>query len=123
MLSSVTRITPGVGHRLESNAVFVDEGACFYRGWLPVSSLFHHKRAGAYAKQHSSLQGAQIEAMQYSNGDPKKALANPAAWFMEERAPQPDPAHAQRIIGITDAGDQGLIALAACQAYAREVSR
>ena len=33
-----------------------------------------------------------------------------------------DPAHAQRIIGITDAGDQGLIALAACQAYAREVS-
>ena len=28
-----------------------------------------------------------------------------------------DPAHAQRIIGITDAGDQGLIALAACQAY------
>ncbi|MGH8425820.1 MAG: lysis protein [Pseudomonas fluorescens] len=35
---------------------------------------------------------------------------------------QLDPAHAQRIIGITDAGDQGLIALAACQAYAREVS-
>jgi len=35
---------------------------------------------------------------------------------------QLDPAHAQRIIGITDAGDQGLIALAACQAYATEVS-
>ncbi|MGF6220962.1 lysis protein [Pseudomonas sp. YL-218 TE3947] len=35
---------------------------------------------------------------------------------------QLDPAHAQRIISITDAGDQGLIALAACQAYAREVS-
>ena len=34
-----------------------------------------------------------------------------------------DPAHAQRIIGITDAGDQGLIALAACQAYVREVNR
>ncbi|MGF6317565.1 lysis protein [Pseudomonas frederiksbergensis] len=33
-----------------------------------------------------------------------------------------DPAHAQRIIGITDAGDQGLIALAACQAYAKDVS-
>ncbi|MNP57226.1 Bacteriophage lysis protein [compost metagenome] len=30
-----------------------------------------------------------------------------------------DPAHAQRIIGITDAGDQGLIALAACQAHVR----
>ena len=35
---------------------------------------------------------------------------------------QLDPAHAQRIIGITDAGDQGLIALAGCQAYAKEVS-
>lgn len=35
---------------------------------------------------------------------------------------QLDPAHAQRIIGITDVGDQGLIALAACQAYANEVS-
>ena len=33
-----------------------------------------------------------------------------------------DPAHAQRIIGITDTGDRGLIALAACQAYAKEVS-
>ena len=33
-----------------------------------------------------------------------------------------DPAHAQRIIGITDAGYQGLIALRACQAYAKEVS-
>jgi hypothetical protein len=33
-----------------------------------------------------------------------------------------DPAHAQRVIGITNAGDQGLIALAACQAYAKEVS-
>ena len=35
---------------------------------------------------------------------------------------QLDPAHAQRIIGITDAGDQGLIALAACQAYVRDVT-
>ena len=36
---------------------------------------------------------------------------------------QLDPAHAQRIIGITSVGDQGLIALAACQAYASEISR
>ena len=35
---------------------------------------------------------------------------------------QLDPAHAQRILGITGDGDQGLIALAACQAYAKEVS-
>ncbi|QVW25378.1 lysis system i-spanin subunit Rz [Pseudomonas hormoni] len=36
------------------------------------------------------------------------------------RAPL-DPAHAQRIVAITDAGDQGLIALKACQAYIREI--
>ena len=35
---------------------------------------------------------------------------------------QLDPAHAQRIIGITGDGDQGLIALQACQAYIRELS-
>ncbi|MBS4090807.1 lysis system i-spanin subunit Rz [Pseudomonas rustica] len=34
-----------------------------------------------------------------------------------------DPAHAQRIIAITDKGDRGLIALQACQAYVREVAR
>ncbi len=34
-----------------------------------------------------------------------------------------DPAHAQRIVAITDAGDQGLIALAACQAYVRELHK
>lgn len=35
---------------------------------------------------------------------------------------QLDPAHAQRIVAITGDGDQGLIALAACQAYAKDVS-
>ncbi|WP_414885529.1 lysis protein [Pseudomonas chlororaphis] len=34
-----------------------------------------------------------------------------------------DPAHAQRIVGITDDGDQGLIALQACQAYVRALTR
>ncbi|MBK5416348.1 lysis system i-spanin subunit Rz [Pseudomonas sp. TH31] len=34
-----------------------------------------------------------------------------------------DPAHAQRVIAITDAGDQGLIALQACQAYVRALVR
>ena len=33
-----------------------------------------------------------------------------------------DPAHAQRILAITGDGDQGLIALRACQAYVRAVA-
>lgn len=36
---------------------------------------------------------------------------------------QLDPAHAQRIIAITDEGDRGLIALQACQAYVREITK
>ncbi|NMX94302.1 MULTISPECIES: lysis system i-spanin subunit Rz [unclassified Pseudomonas] len=38
------------------------------------------------------------------------------------RRAQLDPAHAQRIVAITDAGDQGLIALRACQAYVRAIA-
>ena len=34
-----------------------------------------------------------------------------------------DTAHARRIISITDHGDQGLIALKACQAYVRAIAR
>nr|WP_115087845.1 lysis system i-spanin subunit Rz [Pseudomonas wadenswilerensis] len=34
-----------------------------------------------------------------------------------------DPAAAQRIVAITDTGDQGLIALRACQAYVRDIGR
>ncbi|MFJ2480662.1 lysis protein [Pseudomonas sp. NPDC087598] len=33
-----------------------------------------------------------------------------------------DPAHAQRIIAITNQGDRGLIALQACQTYAKSIS-
>jgi len=34
-----------------------------------------------------------------------------------------DPAHAQRIIDITDTGDRGLIALQACQAYLKALTQ
>ena len=34
-----------------------------------------------------------------------------------------DPAHAQRIVAITDEGDRGLIALKACQAYVSQLTR
>lgn len=34
-----------------------------------------------------------------------------------------DPAHAQRIIAISDDGDNAVIALRACQAYVRAIAR
>jgi hypothetical protein len=39
------------------------------------------------------------------------------------RRAQLDPAHAQRILGITGDGDRGLIALRACQAYVRTITQ
>ncbi|WEJ03483.1 lysis protein [Pseudomonas sp. FJ2-5-13] len=39
------------------------------------------------------------------------------------RRAQLDPAHAQRIIAITDDGDNAIIALRACQAYVRAIAR
>ena len=58
-----------------------------------------------------------------AGGDGLSAPASAGGVVHGGRRAELDPAHAQRIIGITDAGDQGLIALAACQAYIREVSR
>jgi hypothetical protein len=48
--------------------------------------------------------------------------AAPGAVVHAAHRAQLDPAHAQRIIGITSAGDQGLIALRACQAYVRTIA-
>ena len=56
-----------------------------------------------------------------SNG--MQATTGPVGVVHGTARAQLDRAHAQRIIGITGDGDQGLIALQACQAYAKEVSR
>ncbi|MFL1481829.1 lysis system i-spanin subunit Rz [Pseudomonas grimontii] len=50
------------------------------------------------------------------------AAARAAGVVHAARRAQLDPAHAQRIIAITDGGDQGLIALRACQAYVRAIA-
>ena len=55
-----------------------------------------------------------------SNG--MQATAGPGCVVHGTARAQLDRTHAQRIIGITGDGDQGLIALQACQAYAKEVS-
>ena len=56
-----------------------------------------------------------------SNG--MQATTGPVGVVHGTARAQLDRAHAQRIIRITGDGDQGLIALQACQAYAKEVSR
>ena len=58
-----------------------------------------------------------------NGGDGMQASTVPGGVVHGAARAQLDRAHAQRIIGITGDGDQGLIALQACQAYAKEVSR
>ncbi|WP_338496313.1 lysis system i-spanin subunit Rz [Pseudomonas sp. WP18] len=63
-----------------------------------------------------------LDATDAANGCAVPATASAGGVVHGATRARLDPAHAQRIIGITDAGDRGLIALAACQAYAKEVS-
>ena len=62
-----------------------------------------------------------LDATDAGSGDTVSAATPTGGVVHGGTRAQLDPAHAQRIIGITDAGDQGLIALAACQAYIKTV--
>ncbi|NIL16779.1 lysis system i-spanin subunit Rz [Pseudomonas sp. AN3A02] len=58
-----------------------------------------------------------------TNGCPMPATATSGSLVPAAPRARLDPAHAQRIIGITDDGDNALIALRACQAYVQAVTR
>ena len=63
-----------------------------------------------------------LDATDSASGCDVPAAAGAVGVVHAARRAQLDPAHAQRVIGITDAGDQGLIALRACQAYVRTIA-
>ena len=63
----------------------------------------------------------QLEATDSVGCDGVQATTNSGGVVHGARRAQLDPAYAQRIIGITGDGDQGLIALQACQDYVRHI--
>ena len=63
-----------------------------------------------------------LDATAATDSDGMQASTVPGGVVHGTARAQLDRAHAQRIIGITGDGDQGLIALKACQAYAKEIS-
>ena len=63
-----------------------------------------------------------LDATTATSCDAVQATTSPGGMVYDARRTQLDPAHAERIIGITGDGDQGLIALQACQAYVRKSS-
>lgn len=64
-----------------------------------------------------------LDAADSASGCNVPAPAGAVGVVHAARRAQLDPAHAQRILAITGDGDQGLIALRACQAYVRSVSK
>ena len=63
-----------------------------------------------------------VDAAGTASGCDVPTAASAASVVHAARRAQLDPAHAQRILGITGDGDRGLIALRACQAYVRAVA-
>ncbi|MGF0237188.1 hypothetical protein ACQR3P_30495 [Rhodococcus sp. IEGM1300] len=99
---------------------------------LSTSDQIHHKElSDAQTKQarvRDSLATAELrlsvllDATDSASGCDMPATPGTVGVAHAARRAQLDPAHAQRIIDITNTGDQGLIALAACQKYAKEIS-
>ena len=63
-----------------------------------------------------------LDATGTNGSDGMQATTGPGRVVHGTYRAQLDRAHAQRIIGITSDGDQGLIALQACQMYAKAIS-
>ena len=115
-----------------SAQVLAEEGKRFaLEQWLAASDQSHYRALSDEKTKQSRMRdrlatadlrlSVQLDANP-TGCDTLQAATSTRSVVYGARRAQLDPAHAQRIIGITDTGDEGLIALAACQAYAREVS-
>ncbi len=100
--------------------------------WLAASDQSHYRALTDEKTKQARLRdrlatvdlrlSVQLEATTATGCDAVQPTTSAGGVVHGSHRAQLDPAHAQRIIGITGDGDQGLIALQACQAYAREVS-
>ena len=100
--------------------------------WLAASDKAHYRVLADEKTKQARLRdrlatadlrlSVQLDATDSAGCDRVQTTTSSGGVVHGARRAQLDPAHAQRIIGITGDGDQGLIALQACQAYAKELS-
>ena len=100
--------------------------------WLAASDQAHYRVLTDEQTQQARLRdrlatadlrlSVLLDATVAIGNDGMQATTSPGGVVHGAIRAKLDPAHAQRIIGITGEGDQGLIALQACQAYVKEVS-
>ena len=101
--------------------------------WLAASDQAHYRALTDEKTKQARLRdrlassdlrlSVQLDAAAATDCDGVQTTADTGGVVHGACRAQLDRAHAQRIIGITGDGDQGLIALQACQVYARQVSR
>ena len=100
--------------------------------WLAASDQAHYRELADEKTKQARLRdrlatadlrlSVQIDATDSVGGDGVQApTSSGGVVHGAHRAPL-DPAHAQRIIGITGDGDQGLIALRACKEHIRAIT-
>ena len=100
--------------------------------WLAASDQVHYRALTDAKTNQTRLRdrldtadlrlSVLLDATATNDRDGMQATTGPGRLVHGAARAQLDRAHAQRIIGITGDGDQGLIALQACQAYAKEIS-
>ena len=100
--------------------------------WLAASDQSHYRALTDEKTKQARLRdrlatadlrlSVLLDATDADDCDGMQTTTGPGCMAHGTARAQLDRAHAQRIIGITGDGDQGLIALQACQAYAKEVS-
>ena len=100
--------------------------------WLAASDQAHYRALTNEKTKQARLRdrlanadlrlSVQLDATAATGCDGVQATTSAGGVVHGACRDQLDPAHAQRILGITGDGDQGLIALKACQAYAKEIS-
>ena len=100
--------------------------------WLAVSDQAHYRVMTDEQTKQARLRdrlatadlrlSVQLDSTDSVSRDGVQATTGAGGVVYGTARAQLDPAHAQRIIGITGDGDQALIALQACQAYVKEVS-
>ena len=100
--------------------------------WLAASDQSHYRALTDEKTKQARLRdrlatadlrlSVRLDATGANGCDPMQTTTRTGGVVYGAHRARLDRAHAQRIIGITGDGDQGLIALQACQAYAKEVS-
>ena len=116
-----------------SAQILAEQGKRFaLEQWLAASDQSHYRALTDEKTKQARLRdrlatadlrlSVQLDATAAPGCDAVQATTRTSCVVYGAHRARLDPAHAQRIIGITGDGDQGLIALQACQAYAKEVS-